>query len=75
MQAAEEGSQLTQRDDKKRKAKVMKRELVWGPGSLTFDCYDTLDSVDSIDNTCAHVDHETGEVCGLRVAEKTCRGH
>lgn len=75
MQSAQEGSQLTQDDDKKKKAKVKKRELVWGPGSLAFDCYDTLDSVDSIDNTCAHVDHETGEVCGLRVAEKTCRGH
>lgn len=75
MNQSEDGGQLTQDDAKKRKAKVKKREIVWGPGSLAFECYNTLDSVDSIDNSCAHVDPETGHVCGGRVPEKTCKGH
>lgn len=75
LQAAEDGSQLTQKDEKKRKAHVKQREIVWGPASIAFACYNTLDSVDSIDNSCAHIDVETGHVCGLRVPEKTCKGH
>lgn len=67
MQRAEDGQQLTQKDEKKNKAKVKKREFVWGPGSVAFDCYNTLDSVDSIDNSCS--------VCGGRVPEKACKGH
>src|SRR5450830_811099 len=74
LQAAEDGSQLTQKDEKKSKAKVKQRELVWGPGSIAFACYNTLDSVDSIDNNCGHVD-DHGLVCGLRVVEKSCKGH
>jgi hypothetical protein len=75
MNQSEDGQQLTQDDKKKNKAKVKKRELVWGPKSLAFDCYNTLDAVDSIDNSCAHVDPETGHVCGGRIPEKTCKGH
>ena len=67
LMTAEDSSQLTQKDEKKRKVRVMKREFVWGPGSLAFACYNTLDSVDSIDNSCP--------LCGGRVPEKTCKGH
>lgn len=67
LQTADDSQQFTQDENKKRKAKVKKRELVWGPGSLAFDCYDTLDAVDSIDNSCP--------ICGGRVPDKTCRGH
>jgi len=71
---SEDGRQLTSEDDKKRRARVMttgrffKRELVWGPGSLAFDCYNTLGAVDSIDNSC--------ERCGGRIApDPLCKGH
>lgn len=67
MNQSQDGQQLTQEDAKKRKAKVKKREIVWGPGSLAFECYNTLDSVDSIDNSCP--------VCQGKVPEKTCKGH
>lgn len=67
LRSAEDGSQMTQRDEKKSRVKVMKRELVWGPGSLAFECYNTLDSVDSIDSSCP--------VCKLRMTEGTCKGH
>jgi hypothetical protein len=64
---SDDGQQLTQADQKKNKAKVKKREVVWGPKSIAFACYNTLDAVDSIDNSC--------EVCQGRVPEKTCKGH
>lgn len=58
---------LTEEPDKKRRAKVLNREFVWGPKDLTFQCYNTLDSVSAVDNSC--------RVCGLKVVEKNCRGH
>lgn len=59
----------------KRRPRVLSREYYWGPRSIAFDCYDTLGEVSAVDNSCTHVDPGTGLVCGLRVAEKTCRGH
>jgi hypothetical protein len=64
---SDDSAQFSQDEAKKKKAKVKKRELVWGPNSLAFDCYNTLDSVDSIDNSCP--------ICQGRVPEKTCKGH
>lgn len=75
MTQSNDGMQLTQETEKKRKAKVLLRELAWAPNSLTFSCYNTLDPVLAVDNSCQHVDHLTGEVCGGKQQEKICRGH
>ncbi|MBC9928394.1 MULTISPECIES: hypothetical protein [unclassified Leucobacter] len=58
---------LTEDSERKRRAKVLNREFVWGPKDLTFQCYNTLDSVSAVDNSC--------RVCGGKPVEKTCRGH
>lgn len=73
--SADDGAQLAQEKEKKKKAKVKNREWVWGPGSLAFQCYNTLDSVSTVDNSCQVIDPETGEVCGGKLTEKICRGH
>lgn len=65
--ASDDSEQLTEDRRRKRRARVLNREFVWGPGSLTFRCYDTLASVESVDNSCV--------VCGGRIPEKVCRGH
>lgn len=41
-------------DVKARRARVMCRELVWAPSSLTFRAYNTLDSVLTVDSSCIH---------------------
>lgn len=72
---------ITEDKDKKKRAKVLNREFVYGPavkprgmwpmrqhpGRLAFDSYNTLDAVYQIDNNCP--------ICGGRIPEKTCRGH
>lgn len=58
---------LNEEPAKKRRAKVLNREFVYGPRDLTFRCYNTLDAVAAVANVCA--------VCGLKPVEKTCRGH
>lgn len=58
---------LTEDHEKKRRAKVLNREWVKGPGSLAFDTYRTLDAVASVSNDCP--------VCGGRIPERTCKGH
>lgn len=68
-------NQLTQESEKKRRAKVLNREWVKGPGSVAFRAYNTLGEVYGVDASCDYVDPRTGEVCGGRIPEKTCRGH
>lgn len=65
--ASDDSDQLTEDRSRKKRARVLNRELVWGPGSLAFQCYDTLASVESVDNSCT--------VCGGRIPDKVCRGH
>lgn len=69
-----DGAQLAQEPEKKRRARVLFRELAWAPGSLTFSAYNTLDAVLAVDSTCGHID-AMGNVCGGRVPEKVCKGH
>ncbi|MHA3724597.1 hypothetical protein ACXR2T_12035 [Leucobacter sp. HY1910] len=52
---------------RKRRAKVLNREFVYGPREPAFQCYNTLDAVSSVSNSCT--------TCGGRPVEKTCRGH
>lgn len=54
-------------DRKRRGKKVRKldREWFWGPGSIAFDCYNTLDSVSMVDAACV--------ACGGRVREPICK--
>ncbi|MDO8341539.1 MAG: hypothetical protein Q7T59_06215 [Candidatus Woesebacteria bacterium] len=65
--ASEDSRMFTESSQKRRKAKVLGREIVWGPGSPAFQCYNTLDSVAWVDNSCPE--------CGGKPMEKTCRGH
>lgn len=65
--ASDDSDQLTEDRSRKKRARVLNRELIWGPGSLAFRCYDTLSSVESVDNSCPQ--------CGGRIPEKVCRGH
>lgn len=58
---------LTEDSARKRKAKVLNREFVYGPRDLAFQCYNTLDAVSAVDNNC--------QICGLKPVERTCRGH
>lgn len=58
---------LTEEPQKKRRARVLNREFVWGPNSLAFRCYNTLDAVSAVASVC--------QVCGLKPVERTCRGH
>lgn len=67
MTQSDDSQQITEDKDRKRRARVLSREFVRGPGSLAFACYNTLDSVAQVDNSCP--------VCGGRVPEKVCRGH
>lgn len=65
---SEDGQRMEQDPEKKRRVRVLNRELVWGPGSLAFACYNTLDAVLSVDNSCP--------ICGKkRGPEPVCRGH
>lgn len=61
----EDMQQLTQDSKKQRRARVLNRELWWGPGSVTFDSYDTLAPVYGVSNDCP--------VCGGRRPEVSCR--
>jgi hypothetical protein len=72
---SDDSQQLTQAEGKTKKARVLNREVWRGPGSLAFRSYNTLDAVASVDASCAHIDQDTGEVCGGRIPEKVCKGH
>jgi hypothetical protein len=67
MTQSSDSQQITQEPQKKKRARVKNRELVWGPGSLAFRCYDTLDAVDAVDSSCP--------ICGGRIPERVCKGH
>lgn len=67
LQHADDTAQLTEDRNRRRRARVLNRELIWGPGSLAFRCYNTLDAVAWVDNSCV--------ICGGKPVEKTCRGH
>jgi hypothetical protein len=67
LRTSDDSNQLTEERTKQRRAKVLNREFVRGPGSIAFRCYNTLDSVSAVDNSCP--------VCGGRIPERTCRGH
>lgn len=67
MTQSDDSAQITEDRDKKRRARVLNREFVRGPGSLAFRCYNTLDSVSQVDSSC--------QVCGGRVPDKVCKGH
>lgn len=67
LKSADDSAQLTEEPKRQRRARVLNREFVWGPGSLAFRCYNTLDSVSGVDNSCPQ--------CGLRVPERLCKGH
>lgn len=58
---------LTEDVRRERKAKVLNREIVWGPREPAFACYNTLDAVATVSSACP--------VCGGKPVEKTCRGH
>lgn len=75
MSQSKQGDQLTQEKDKKRKAKVLAREWYRASQSIAFDCYNTLADVLAISNDCPFVDPDTGEVCGGKIPEKSCKGH
>lgn len=63
--AGSDGVQLAQEPERKRRARVLNRELWWGPGSIAFRCYDTLASVDAVSALCP--------VCDGRIPEKLCK--
>jgi len=65
LQSVDDVSQLSQEPTKKRRARVLNRELWWGPGSPTFSCYDTLAPVAPVSNDCP--------VCGGRRPDVSCR--
>lgn len=83
MTKSEDSDRLTEDDNKRRRAKVINREYVWGPrerpawtrgfparlhpGALAFASYNTLDAVAQVDNSCPD--------CGGKITEKICKGH
>jgi hypothetical protein len=67
LQSTEDNRALTQEPDRKRRARILNREWIKGPGSPAFAAYNTLDSVASVDNSCRH--------CGGRIPERVCKGH
>lgn len=65
MTSTEDGAQqLTQERSKKRRAKVLNRELYWGPGSRVFASYDTLAEVSQVQGGCP--------ICGRPIREPLC---
>lgn len=67
LKSSDDGAQITEDRDKKRRARKLGREFVWGPSSVAFRCYNTLDAVASVDNSCV--------TCGGRIPDKICKGH
>jgi hypothetical protein len=68
--SSEDSNKITERtsaQQQRPKTRVLNREFVWGPGSLAFQCYNTLDSVAAVDSSCI--------ICGGRVPDKLCKGH
>lgn len=72
--ASSEDSRLfTEDSQRRRRAKVLHREIVIGSNPLTgtttpaFSCYRTLDAVSWVDNSCPE--------CGGKIAERYCKGH
>lgn len=67
MRSSDDSNQITEDREKKRRARVLNREFVWGPGSIAFRAYNTLDSVAQVDNSCTF--------CGGKITEKICRSN
>lgn len=67
MANTEASAEFTEAVERKKKARVLNREVFWGPSSAAFACYRTLDAVSAVDNSCP--------ICGGRPVERTCRGH
>jgi hypothetical protein len=67
LRTSDDSNQFTEEKSKQRRAKVMNREFVRGPGSIAFGCYNTLDAVAAVDNGCP--------ICGGRIPERVCKGH
>lgn len=65
--SSEDSRMLTEQPAKRRRARILSRETVWGPSSLAFRAYNTLDAVSGVDNSCV--------VCGGKPMERSCRGH
>lgn len=63
--STDDGAQLTQETGKKRRARVLHRELWWGPGSTAFRAYDTLGEVSGVTSDCP--------ICGGSRPSKVCR--
>jgi hypothetical protein len=60
--------QQPKRQQRVKRPKVLVREWLWGPSSLSFKCYNTLDSVLAVDNICT--------VCKKKAKpEEVCKGH
>lgn len=71
LQQSKDSAQLTQGESGKsqhvKRAKVLNREMWWGPSSLAFDAYNTMDVVDAVDGSCP--------TCGGRIPDKVCKCH
>ena len=78
MNKSEDSAQLSgatqNRKTQTKKPKILAWELWKGPGSDAFRSYNTLGDVLAVDNGCDHV-LDDGTTCGLKVMEKTCKGH
>lgn len=62
---AEDAAAITQDEHKKRRARVLHRELWWGPGSLAFQAYNSMADVAGVSSDCP--------VCGGRRPEQACK--
>lgn len=73
IKTADESSMFTEEATKKRKAKVLHREIFFGSNPFTgsrhiaLRSYDTMAPVSWVDNSCP--------VCGGKLADRLCRGH
>lgn len=73
LKSSDDSNLFTEESTKKRRAKVLHREMLFGvnpfTGSTTpaFSCYDTNDSVSWVDNSCP--------ICGGKPSERYCKGH
>lgn len=71
IKTADESSMFTEEATKKRKAKVLHREIFFGSNPLTgsrhvaLSSYDTMAPVSWVDNSC--------EDCGGKVTDRICR--
>lgn len=73
IKTAEESTMFTEEASKKRKAKVLHREIYMGSNPFTgkkhlaLSAYDTMAPVSWVDNSCP--------ICKLKITERYCKGH